>query len=208
MYDLIISVVVLLTLMFVESKRIEISKKFGEENSFFKSFTNNFQIIRFIFIPLMFVSIFMFFYIVLIENELVILNYQNFKLSHIPYIMYSIITIPIIEEYFYRFCPYSFKKFNNVMMYVIVLLVSSLIFTYAHRVGNYESILIFVIAISFSIIYLLSRNISYTIISHSLFNLIVLIYGYINIGYKIIYLVIFGISLIILVINSKIKRKL
>lgn len=208
MYYLIISVVVLLTLMFVESKRIEISKKFGEENSFFKSFTNNFQIIRFICIPLMFVSIFMFFYIVLIENELVILNYQNFKLSHIPYIMYSIITIPIIEEYFYRFCPYSFKKFNNVMIYVIVLLVSSLIFTYAHRVGNYESIFIFVIAISFSVIYLITKNISYTIVSHSLFNLLMLIYGYINIGYKFVYLVIFCISLIILVINNKIKMKM
>lgn len=208
MYYLIISVVALLTLMFVESKRIEISKRFGEENSFFKSFTNKFHLIRFICIPLMCVSIFMFFYIMLIENELVNLNYQNFRLSHIPYIMYSIITVPIIEEYFYRFCPYSFKKFNNVMVYVIVLLISSLIFAYAHRVSNYESILIFVIAISFSVIYLITKNISYTIICHSLFNLLVLIYGYINIGYKIIYLVIFGISLIILVINSKIKRKL
>lgn len=208
MYYLIISIIVLCALMFLENKRIKFASKFGEENTFFKALKNNFKFINFICLPLMFLSIFMILYILLRKNGYVGDNYQVFKLSHVSYILYSVFTIPIVEEYFYRFFPYSIKKFNNIFMYVIIIFISSLIFTYAHQVGVYESIVIFLIALTLSVIYLLTKNISYTIICHSLYNLLVLIYTYINIGYIYCYLVIFGISFIIFIINSKIKVKL
>lgn len=208
MYYLVISIIVLCALVFFENKRIKFASKFGTEYSFFKVLNNNFRLINFICIPLMFVSFFMIIYILLRENGYVDVTYQSFKFSHISYIIYSIFTVPIIEEYFYRFFPYSFRKFNNIFLYIIIALISSLIFTYAHQVGVYESITICLIAVTLSMIYLLSRNISYTIMCHSLYNLLVLIYSYINISNIFIYLVIFSISLIVFIIKGKFRVKL
>lgn len=208
MYYLVISFISLGALLFLEGKRIKFSKKFGNELNFYESFKNNFNVVNFVFIPLIFGSLFMVLYTFLEQNDIVVIVRSQFKFSHLPYIMYSICTVPIIEEYFYRFFPYSFKRFKHIFIYIVILIFSSLIFAYSHQVGIYESIIILVLAIILSVIYLKTRNISYTIMCHSFYNFLILVNQYININNIFVYLVISGIFFVILFINKREEVKI
>lgn len=208
MFYLVSSIVLLGLILFVEFKRSEVFGKFNQGCSFKKSLKNDFSVVKFICISLLFMSLAMIVVIKLERGGFVSSVHEEFKLEFLPYILYSSFLVPVFEEYFYRFLPYSFKKFSNNLIYVLVVFFSSLLFTYFHRVDLFESVFIFLMAVIFSIIYLKTKNISYTIGCHSMYNLMtfVRIYtGYSNAG---VFMVLFLVSLgVLFYYNERGKAK-
>lgn len=195
MFYLISSIVLFGLIFFIEFKKSEYSYKFNDGISLVKSFKNNFSVVKFIFISLIFVSLVMMFIIYLERFGFISPSYEKFKFSLLPYVLYTVLVAPFFEEYFYRFLPYSFKKFSNVLIYVLVIFFSSLIFTIFHNTGVLESLIIFVIAIIFSIIYLKTKNISYSIGCHMLYNLFTLIRLYTGLSNVGVFMVLLLVSL-------------
>lgn len=80
--------------------------------------------------------------------------------------------IPVIEEFFYRgIIPLN----GDVIEVVLAILLSTLLFSVAHYIGNDKSWMYHIKLIFFSLtsssIYLMSENLVYSIIFHVIFNL-------------------------------------
>jgi len=207
MYYIIITLVLFSLIYFVDSKRVN---NFCV-SSFKSEIINNFNIFRLCILSFLLSSIFLISVVILESVGFLSINYFDFEFSFLPYIIYTVIVVPVIEEYFYRFCPYSFGKFNNKLVYVIIIIISSLIFTFFHSMNFNHSLVVFFIAIILSLVYLFTNDISITILSHVLYNLGMNLKSYCNYNVMLFYLVIFGIFLMSFVIYSryfKNKRKL
>lgn len=206
MYFIVSSVILLGLIYLIEVKKSEKSYKFNNYCSFSRAIKNNFSLIKFFCISIAFVSFAMILIIKLERGGFISFNQKDFNFSFLPYIFYSSFLVPIFEEYFYRFLPYSFKKFSNIVVYVLVIFFSSLIFTYFHNVDLFESIFIFMMAILFSLIYLKTRNISYVIGCHCLYNLTTLIRIYTGYSNALIFIILLLVSIgVLFYYNERVK---
>ncbi len=149
-----------------------------------------------------FVSISFIFLIRLILNEIGFLNIGNgnFNIGNILSILFSIFISPFVEEYIFRYIP--FNKSKSILTIIIV----SLIFTFLHSTGIFESIFIFFLSILFSYIYIKKKSIIYTYSIHSTYNLISSIIYYTGKSYKIL-IIIASILSIILVSVKNVRKK-
>ena len=206
MYYFVASIILIGIIIFVEFKRKRISYKLGASYSLMGSFKNNFSVIKFVSISLLFVSFIMIFIIKLERGGFISFNSKDFELVFLPNVLYTSFVIPVFEEYCFRFLPYSFKKFKSVYVYILVLIISSIIFAFFHDVDMFQRFIIFFIAIIFSIIYLKTHNIIYSIGCHSLYNIVTLfrLYtGYSNAG---VFMLMFLFSLFMVIyINKRVK---
>jgi len=91
----------------------------------------------------------------------------NFKL--ISYILVTVLVSPFIEEYIFRYVPY--KIFKNTNYLYASLFISSLVFTFVHKVNVLEYVLVFISSISFSVMMVKTEKFIYSFISHALYNL-------------------------------------
>lgn len=206
MYYFVSSLVLFGLIGLIEFKRSENSYKFNDGCSFVNSLKNNFSVIKFICISLLFVSFAMIFVIKLERSGFISSDIEDFKVSFLPFIFYSSFLVPVFEEYFYRFLPYSFKKFDNVFVYLLVIFFSSLIFTYFHRVDMIQSVFIFVMAVIFSLVYLKTKNIIYSIGCHSLYNIVTLFRIYTGYSNALLFMILFLVSLCILLYYNYKKK--
>lgn len=185
MYYFISSIVFIGLILFIEYKKRKYFSKFKGSYSLIDSIKNDFSVVKFISISFLFVSLVMIFIIKLERGGFISFIQEEFKFEYIFYILFSGFIIPIIEEYFYRFLPYSFKKINSKVNYILIVLVSSFMFACFHNINLLMSVIVFIMAIIFSIIYLKTRNISYSIGCHSIYNFVTLFRtytGYSNLG--------------------------
>lgn len=199
------SYVIISILLFIFVCLVEKRKKNKFKNSVLlsDSIKNNFNLIKLVSSSLIFLSITMIIIINLISGGFLSYNIQEFKLSYVPYILYIVITIPFVEEYLFRFLPYSFKKYDNKLIYILIIFLSSLIFAYFHRVDLFNSVIIFIIGIVFSCMYLKTENISYSILCHILYNCLIVIRSYITFGSTSGYIILLIVSALVFVINNK-----
>jgi membrane protease YdiL (CAAX protease family) len=203
---LFISVILLFAIFALESRRNFIDKIFPDNIKFISVVKNNFNFWKILLVSLCFVSFSLLVIINMEQGGFLSFKRIEFEWSFLPYIFYSVFTVPIIEEYIYRFIPFSFKKFNNVLIYVIILLISSLIFTYFHNLDSFQSVFVFLIGVFFSVIFLKTKNICYSILCHSFYNLVMNVRLYMNFGNTFMFVIIFIISLILLIhLNNKSK---
>lgn len=170
---------------------------------FYTSIRYKFNIINIIFVSIFFAS-FMLLVSILLENVgFLEISRGEFNVSVIPYILYSIIVAPIVEEYFYRYCPYVI--INNFRYAYYVLLVSSVVFAYSHTLIVQEQIFVFCMAIILSLLYLKSKNILYPIVSHSMYNLFIQINYYTGFDNLLVISILIVISVSVLFIYNKNK---
>lgn len=203
---LFISVILLFAIFALESRRNFIDKIFPDNIKFISVVKNNFNFWKILLVSFCFVSFSLLVIINMEQGGFLSFKRIEFEWSFLPYIFYSVFTVPIIEEYIYRFIPFSFKKFNNVLIYVIILLISSLIFTYFHNLDSFQSVFVFLIGVFFSVIFLKTKNIYYSILCHSFYNLVMNVRLYMNFGNTFMFVIIFIISLILLIhLNNKSK---
>lgn len=132
------------------------------------------NIIFFAVIPSILIYLFYVFLLLIINNEV---NFESSGyLSIVSMITYIILT-PFVEELVYR---YSFTvSSNNQMIRSILIVVSSLIFTYGHAAAASYHVIYLIpflfMAFTLSAIYMMKKNIWYCIICHSIYNLIVIV---------------------------------
>jgi len=204
MYYLIISFVLLFLIYSIECKKFLFFK--SKNVCFFQdSIKIDFNIIKILAVSFCFVSLVMI--IILKMEQGGFLSFQNivFKLKFLPYILYSSLIVPVVEEYFYRFLPYSFGKYSNILIYVLIVFFSSLVFTYFHSLDSFASVFVFIMAVIFSVMFLKTKNICYPIISHAFYNLFSNVRLYIKFDSFVLYFVILIVSLLILIIYKKRK---
>lgn len=82
----------------------------------------------------------------------------------------SITLTPLIEEFIFRYLP--IKLFKNK---IVVVIIGSILFTISHNVSVYESVIVFIASIMLYLIYIKTGRISNSVVSHSLWNLSVLL---------------------------------
>ena len=98
----------------------------------------------------------------------------------IYYILTTVIVSPIIEELFYR--KFLLKKLTNKYNLTTALIISSFCFSIIHIQTPNNLITAFIVGIIFGLIYMHTKKIGYTIILHTIINLIIIIPN--NIGYS------------------------
>lgn len=202
MIYLVLSVVVLGVIWYVEKLLSKV-----KHYSLKSSFKNNFSLIKLVCISVLFASI-MCFVSVLLENASIFdASHGEFELSSLPYILFSISIIPLAEEFFYRFTPYEI--FNNPGFINYIIVASSLLFSLCHNASNYEHVFIFVMALGLSYIYIKTRNISYNMGAHGVYNLFVFLEFYNVFDNLVVLAVLILISASVLIMYKKkvIKRK-
>lgn len=207
MFYLLVSFVLLFLIYSIESKKSKVSKL--KDISYFKdSVRNDFNLVKILFTSLLFISLVMLIMIEMEQGGFISFQKEIFKIKYLPYIIYSILVVPVFEEYFYRFLPYSFGKYN-IFAYILLVFFSSLIFTYFHSLDSFTSIFVFVMAIVFSVMFLKTKNISYPIFSHSLYNLITNLRVYVKFDSAFMYFIVFVLSLFVLIFyNKRSKRRI
>ena len=167
------------------------------------SLNYNFDFVKILCVSVSFVSLVMLIIVKMEQGGFISFQIQDFKLSFLPYILYSIMIVPLFEEYFYRFLPLSFSRYSNILVSVIVIFFSSLFFAYFHSLDSFTSVFVFVMAVIFSVMFLKTKNVCYPIMSHSLYNLISNLRIFVKFDSFNFYLIIFIISIVILVFYNK-----
>lgn len=188
---LIVSIISILVIVFFENKL-----KLKRDGSLLESFKHNFNLLNIICISLSFASLMLIISLILEKLDIFTSSSGTFDLSSLPYILYTLSVVPLIEEYFYRFLPY--RVVNNPQYFNIVALVSSVVFTFTHSAVGLEYVYIFGMAIILSYIYIRTKNVLYTIVSHSIYNLMVFLNYYSIFNNSIVYIIIFISSMFIL----------
>lgn len=191
---LIVAIISILVIVFFENKL-----KLKRDGSLLESFKNNFNLLNIICVSLIFASLMLIISLILEKLNIFTSSKGTFELSSLPYILYTLSVVPLVEEYFYRFLPY--KVVINPQYFKIVALVSSLVFTFTHSAVGLEYVYIFGMAIILSYIYIKTKNILYNISAHGTYNLFVYFNYYLEFNnllvLSIIFIICFGILVFI-----------
>ena len=161
---LVSSFVIILFIVYFEYKL-----KYKKSDSLIDSFKNNFSLIKMIFISSFFSTLMILFSVILEKVNVFEELRSVWSIKYLPYIIYTVIAVPFIEEYVYRFLPYKLLGFGS---YKIIALISSLAFMFFHNGGVSNYIFIFLMALFLSFIYIKTKNISYIIGCHGMYNLL------------------------------------
>lgn len=102
----------------------------------------------------------------------IINEYTNINLNLILGFLNSIFIIPIVEEYLFRYLPIRIFKNKN-----LVIFISSLIFSLVHSTFGIMYLVIFLSSLLLFYIYKKTNNIKYSIISHSMYNLLIILFS-------------------------------
>lgn len=97
--------------------------------------------------------------------------------------MQVILVSPFVEEYIFRYLPCKFINKNN---FISMVLLSSILFTLLHNFNSYQMILVFMSGILLFYICYKGSNMVYSFISHSVYNMCVLILAYTNISWYLV----------------------
>lgn len=200
MYYLLISFISFGFILYIENKRCNVNNNC----SFIGSIKSCFDVKKFFLLP--FVFVFSVFVCYLLLLKLNIMSFGVTKNVYIPYILYSVVSVPIIEEYFYRFLPFQFIRKKNIISIIAITMLSSLLFTFFHNLKGIEYVFIFIMAVLLCVIYLKNRNISYNIMCHSLYNLVINIFYLSNYIFGCVVLIVFGMLGIFVILIKKRKK--
>lgn len=181
---------------------LEYKLKTWRKETLFLSFKKNLNVINVVCVSLLFASLMLLISLLLEKCGVFINGKETFEIEMLPYILYSVSIVPLIEEYFYRFLPYKIVLLPQYFKYLLVL--SSLVFAFSHSVVGAEYVYIFCMACILSYIYLKTKNILYSIFSHGVYNLFVFLNYYAYFNNVLILVIIIFICLIILY-RDKIK---
>lgn len=202
MFYVLISALLFLLIYYIEYKRSK--SKVNGGGSFYSAFKKNFQFKYFFLVSFIFTLVSFSIYLLMFKNDL--LDFDN--VIYIPYIFYTIIVAPIFEEYFYRFLPFEFFKSKSKYKNVLIVILSSLIFTMFHNLEGQQYLFIFIMAASLSLVYLKFKNISYNVMSHSLYNLVLNIFYLSNYKWAFMIIIIFGLfSFLVIFKNIRFVKK-
>ena len=119
---------------------------------------------------LSFVCIIMALYLLFNYFGLVTINKIDKNNINILRCLITVTLTPLLEEFVFRYLP--LKLFRNKYLIIIV---GSLLFTLAHNVTVYESVIVFIASIMLYFMYIKTGRISNSVISHALWNLCVLL---------------------------------
>ena len=118
---------------------------------------------------------------------------ENLNLSAL--ILSVLIFAPVSEELFFR--GFLFKYINKIGVPIYVsMIISSIAFVLVHGTLSH-TIPAFIMGMFFCIVYYYTNNILYNIICHSMYNLMTLILGVINIGVNSILIIAYIIMLVV-----------
>lgn len=160
----------------IKNKKIDI-KKLIVYSSFFTFF------ILFIYYLLIYLEV--------INNE----NESFFEFKFITIMLSTIFVSPFIEEYIFRFLPYKYYNKSNLKYFFIIL--SSVIFTFIHKVNGVEYLLVFLSSLMLSFVMFKSNKFIYNYSSHAFYNLILVLNKFLVDEVNLYLLVIYGFILII-----------
>ena len=131
---------------------LEYKLKTWRKETLFLSFKKNLNVINVVCVSLLFASLMLLISLLLEKCGVFINGKGTFEIEMLPYILYSVSIVPLIEEYFYRFLPYKIVLLPQYFKYLLVL--SSLVFVFSHSVVGAEYVYIFCMACILSYIYL------------------------------------------------------
>jgi len=160
----------------IKNKKIDI-KKLIVYSSFFTFF------ILFIYYLLIYLKV--------INN----VNESFFDFKFITVMLSTIFVSPFIEEYIFRFLPYKYYNKNNLKYFFIIL--SSVIFTFIHKVNGIEYLLVFISSLMLSFIMFKSNKFIYNYSSHAFYNFVLVLNKFLVDEVNLYLLVIYGFMLII-----------
>lgn len=102
----------------------------------------------------------------------------NFSINLLPILVQTIIVSPFVEEYIFRYVPNKFA--NNGKNFIILMLISSFLFTIFHNFNFYEMSIAFISALMLFIICYRTKKLIYSFICHSVYNLLIITFTYIS----------------------------
>lgn len=102
----------------------------------------------------------------------------NFSINLLPILVQTIIVSPFVEEYIFRYVPNKFA--NNSKNFIILMLISSFLFTIFHNFNVYEISITFISALMLFIICYRTKKLTYSFICHSVYNLLIITFTYIS----------------------------
>lgn len=124
----------------------------------------------------------------------------NFSINLLPILVQTIIVSPFVEEYIFRYVPNKFA--NNGKNFIILMLISSFLFTIFHNFNFYEMSITFISALMLFIICYRTKKLTYSFICHSVYNLLIITFSYIS---DVCYLIVSLFSLFVFVLFVKNK---
>ena len=124
----------------------------------------------------------------------------NFSINLLPILVQTIIVSPFVEEYIFRYVPNKFV--NKSKSFIILMLISSFLFTIFHNFNFYEMSITFISALMLFIICYRTKKLTYSFICHSVYNLLIITFTYIS---DFCYLIVSLFSLFVFVLFVKNK---
>ncbi len=124
----------------------------------------------------------------------------KFSINLLPILVQTIIVSPFVEEYIFRYVPNKFA--NNGKNFIILMLISSFLFTIFHNFNFYEMFITFISALMLFIICYRTKKLTYSFICHSVYNLLIITFTYIS---DVCYLIVSLFSLFVFVLFVKTK---
>lgn len=102
----------------------------------------------------------------------------KFSINLLPILVQTIIVSPFVEEYIFRYVPNKFV--NNSKSFIVLMLISSFLFTIFHNFNFYEMSITFISALMLFIICYRTKKLTYSFICHSVYNLLIITFSYIS----------------------------
>lgn len=124
----------------------------------------------------------------------------KFSINLLPILVQTIIVSPFVEEYIFRYVPNKFV--NNSKSFIVLMLISSFLFTIFHNFNFYEMSITFISALMLFIICYRTKKLTYSFICHSVYNLLIITFSYIS---DFCYLIVSLFSLFVFVLFVKNK---
>lgn len=124
----------------------------------------------------------------------------KFSINLLPILVQTIIVSPFVEEYIFRYVPNKFV--NNSKSFIVLMLISSFLFTIFHNFNFYEMSITFISALMLFIICYRTKKLTYSFICHSVYNLLIITFTYIS---DVCYLIVSLFSLFVFVLFVKNK---
>ena len=138
----------------------------------------------------------LFIYYLLIYLEVINnVNKSFFDFKFITVMLSTIFVSPFIEEYIFRFLPYKYYNKSNLKYFFIIL--SSVIFTFIHKVSGVEYLLVFISSLMLSFVMFKSNKFIYNYCSHAFYNLVLVLNKFLVDEVNLYLLVIYGFILLI-----------
>lgn len=126
----------------------------------------------------------------------------KFSINLLPILIQTIIVSPFVEEYIFRYVPNKFV--NNSKSFIILMLISSFLFTIFHNFNFYEMSITFISALMLFIICYRTKKLTYSFICHSVYNLLIITFTYIS---DVCYLIVSLFSLFVFVLFIRLEKK-